>query len=161
MTTARCDQNAPMLLTITLTQAPATDLGYLLHKSPGRMHTRPLAFGPSHVFYPEASEDRCTAALLPKPLALTFIARRDPGEAVGRVRGVGRWLETRDRVAIERKEFAKRQPLLQRDAQRRCGPPLPHAVARPTAAGFRGAAARPAPGSAVRSTDHGWCLRDR
>lgn len=53
-----------MLLTISLTQAPATDLGYLLHKSPGRVHTKKLSFGESHVFYPEASDDRCTAALL-------------------------------------------------------------------------------------------------
>lgn len=53
-----------MLLTITLTKPPATDLGYLLHKSPGRVHTRTLAFGPAHVFYPEATDARCTAALL-------------------------------------------------------------------------------------------------
>ena len=53
-----------MLLTITLTRPPATDLGFLLHKSPGRVHTRQLAFGPAHVFYPEATEERCTAALL-------------------------------------------------------------------------------------------------
>jgi len=34
-----------LLLTITLTRPPATNLGYLLHKSPGRVHTRSLAFG--------------------------------------------------------------------------------------------------------------------
>ena len=27
-----------MLLTITTTHSPATDLGYLLHKNPGRVH---------------------------------------------------------------------------------------------------------------------------
>jgi 3' terminal RNA ribose 2'-O-methyltransferase Hen1 len=53
-----------VLLTITLNRPPATDLGYLLHKSPGRIHTRPMAFGPAHVFYPEATNERCTAALL-------------------------------------------------------------------------------------------------
>jgi 3' terminal RNA ribose 2'-O-methyltransferase Hen1 len=53
-----------MLLTITTTHAPATDLGFLLHKNPARLHTVDLAFGPAHVVYPEASEDRCTAALL-------------------------------------------------------------------------------------------------
>jgi 3' terminal RNA ribose 2'-O-methyltransferase Hen1 len=53
-----------VLLTLTLTRPPANDLGYLLHKSPGRVHTRSTAFGSAHVFYPEASEDRCTAALL-------------------------------------------------------------------------------------------------
>jgi 3' terminal RNA ribose 2'-O-methyltransferase Hen1 len=53
-----------MLLTITLTQPPATDLGHLLHKHPGRLQSFPLPFGQAHVFYPEAAEERCTAALL-------------------------------------------------------------------------------------------------
>lgn len=53
-----------MLLTITTTHTPATDLGYLLHKNPARVHSAELAFGSAHVFYPEASETRCTAALL-------------------------------------------------------------------------------------------------
>jgi 3' terminal RNA ribose 2'-O-methyltransferase Hen1 len=53
-----------VLLTITSTQPPATDLGYLLHKSPGRVHSFELAFGNAHVLYPEAQPDRCTAALL-------------------------------------------------------------------------------------------------
>lgn len=53
-----------MLLTITTTHRPATDLGYLLVKKPDRVHSRSLSFGEAHVFYPEASEERCTAALL-------------------------------------------------------------------------------------------------
>jgi 3' terminal RNA ribose 2'-O-methyltransferase Hen1 len=53
-----------MLLTITLTRPPATDLGFLLHKHPERVQEFPLPFGAAHVFYPEAGEDRCTAALL-------------------------------------------------------------------------------------------------
>lgn len=53
-----------MLLTITTTRQPATDLGYLLHKHPGRCQSFPLSFGQAHVFYPEATDDRCTAALL-------------------------------------------------------------------------------------------------
>ena len=53
-----------MLLTITTTRAPATDLGYLLHKHPGRLQTFPTATGAAHVFYPEATAGRCTAALL-------------------------------------------------------------------------------------------------
>jgi 3' terminal RNA ribose 2'-O-methyltransferase Hen1 len=53
-----------MLLTITNTQPPATDLGYLLHKSPYRAQTFPLSFGEAHVFYPETLAERCTAALL-------------------------------------------------------------------------------------------------
>lgn len=53
-----------MLLTITTTHQPATDLGYLLHKNPARLHSFELSFGQAHVFYPEANAERCTAALL-------------------------------------------------------------------------------------------------
>lgn len=53
-----------MLLTITTTHEPATDLGYLLHKHPAKAQSFELAFGQAHVFYPEATDQRCTAALL-------------------------------------------------------------------------------------------------
>ncbi len=53
-----------MLLTLTTTHTPATDLGYLLHKNPRRAQSFELSFGAAHVFYPEASQERCTAALL-------------------------------------------------------------------------------------------------
>ncbi len=53
-----------MLLTITTTHNPATDLGYLLHKHPDRSQTFPLSWGKAQVFYPEATVDRCTAALI-------------------------------------------------------------------------------------------------
>lgn len=53
-----------MLLTISTTHCPATDLGYLLHKNPNAAQSFELPFGNVHVFYPEASEQRCTAALL-------------------------------------------------------------------------------------------------
>src|SRR3954451_14164266 len=53
-----------MLLTLTLTRPPATDLGYLLHKHPERVQEFSLPFGAAHVFYPEAGEDRCAACLL-------------------------------------------------------------------------------------------------
>jgi len=53
-----------VLLSITTTRAPATDLGYLLHKHPGRLQTFATATGAAHVFYPEATAGRCTAALL-------------------------------------------------------------------------------------------------
>ncbi len=69
-----------MLLTITTTYTPATDLGFLLHKHPARLQTFPLAFGQAHVFYPEASPEICTAALLLEidPIQL-FRGRRKPG----------------------------------------------------------------------------------
>jgi 3' terminal RNA ribose 2'-O-methyltransferase Hen1 len=53
-----------MLLSITLTEPPATDLGYLLHKHPDRLQSFAVSAGQAHVFYPEAAEQRCTAALL-------------------------------------------------------------------------------------------------
>ena len=53
-----------MLLTITTTRRPATDLGFLLHKNPARAQSFDLSFGRAHVVYPEAGEDRCTAALV-------------------------------------------------------------------------------------------------
>ena len=53
-----------MLLTISTTHSPATDLGYLLHKNPANLHTFEMSFGKAHLFYPEANEERCTAALL-------------------------------------------------------------------------------------------------
>ncbi len=53
-----------MLLTLATTRTPATDLGYLIHKNPARVQAFPLSFGQAHVFYPEANDARCTAALL-------------------------------------------------------------------------------------------------
>jgi 3' terminal RNA ribose 2'-O-methyltransferase Hen1 len=53
-----------VLLTITTTRAPATDLGYLLHKHPDRLQSFAVSTGEAHVFYPDATPERCTAALL-------------------------------------------------------------------------------------------------
>src|SRR6476646_1828214 len=71
-----------MLLTITTTHQPATDLGYLLHKNPARLHTFPLSFGQAHVFYPQADANVCTAALLldVDPVALVRNRRGPSGE---------------------------------------------------------------------------------
>ncbi len=71
-----------MLLTITTTHAPATDLGYLLHKNPARAQSFDLSFGRAHVFYPEALADRCTAALLldVDPVGLVRNRRGPAGE---------------------------------------------------------------------------------
>src|SRR5262249_14918924 len=53
-----------MLLTITTTHRPASDLGYLLHKHPDRCQSFDLSFGEAHVFYPEVGAERCSACLL-------------------------------------------------------------------------------------------------
>jgi 3' terminal RNA ribose 2'-O-methyltransferase Hen1 len=53
-----------VLLTVTTTHRPATDLGHLLVKHPDRVQSFDVPTGTAHVLYPEAAEDRCTAALL-------------------------------------------------------------------------------------------------
>jgi 3' terminal RNA ribose 2'-O-methyltransferase Hen1 len=53
-----------MLLTITTTYRPATHLGYLVHKHPGRCQSATLSFGSVHLFFPVATESQCTLALV-------------------------------------------------------------------------------------------------
>ncbi|MEU4396185.1 3' terminal RNA ribose 2'-O-methyltransferase Hen1 [Kribbella sp. NPDC023855] len=65
-----------MFLTIatrsTGAEVPATDLGFLLHKNPARPQSVEVAGGVAHVVYPEATAERCTAAVLLEvdPIAL-------------------------------------------------------------------------------------------
>jgi 3' terminal RNA ribose 2'-O-methyltransferase Hen1 len=68
-----------MLLTLTTTHRPATDLGYLLHKNPGAVRSIDLWFGQAHVFYPEATDERCTAALLIDVDPIGLVRRRGRG----------------------------------------------------------------------------------
>ncbi|MEV7751043.1 3' terminal RNA ribose 2'-O-methyltransferase Hen1 [Streptomyces griseofuscus] len=73
-----------MFLTISLSgdaANPATDLGYLLHKHPGKAQRFSTSYGTAHVFYPEAGDARCTAALL---------LETDPAALVRRGKGKGR-----------------------------------------------------------------------
>jgi len=51
-------------VTINYRGANATELGYLLHKHPDKIQDFEMSFGRAHVFYPEASGESCTAALL-------------------------------------------------------------------------------------------------
>jgi 3' terminal RNA ribose 2'-O-methyltransferase Hen1 len=53
-----------MIFTITYTGEDAVNLGYLLHKNPSRPQTAEFNFGKVHIFYPDISANRCTAALL-------------------------------------------------------------------------------------------------
>jgi 3' terminal RNA ribose 2'-O-methyltransferase Hen1 len=71
-----------MLLSITTTHSPATDLGYLLHKNPFKAQQFELTFGRAHVFYPEAHKERCTATLLVNvdPIALVRNKKGPAGE---------------------------------------------------------------------------------
>ena len=65
-----------MLLTISTTRAPATDLGWLLHKHPAKLQAFDLAFGQAHVFYPEAGDERCTAAMVLDVDPIGLVRRR-------------------------------------------------------------------------------------
>ena len=69
-----------MLLTLTNTSPPATDLGFLLHKNPASVRSVSMNWGTAHVFYPAAEAGRCTAALLCEvdPVALVRRSRGGP-----------------------------------------------------------------------------------
>jgi 3' terminal RNA ribose 2'-O-methyltransferase Hen1 len=72
-----------VLVTIATTMEPATDLGFLLHKHPERVQSFPVTAGTAHVFYPEATVRRCTAALLLEvdPVALVRGSQGHAAEA--------------------------------------------------------------------------------
>ncbi|MCB1167877.1 MAG: 3' terminal RNA ribose 2'-O-methyltransferase Hen1 [Leptospiraceae bacterium] len=70
-----------MLLTITTTMPQATDLGYLLHKHPGRVQRFALSYGDAHVFYPESTDERTTAALLLDLDPISLVRGKTGGES--------------------------------------------------------------------------------
>ncbi|WP_369249759.1 3' terminal RNA ribose 2'-O-methyltransferase Hen1 [Streptomyces sp. R41] len=74
-----------MFLTISTTgtpERPATDLGFLLHKHPDKAQAFSTSYGTAHVLYPEASVERCTAALLLEVDAVALV-RRGKGKGRG------------------------------------------------------------------------------
>ncbi|GAA2534665.1 MULTISPECIES: 3' terminal RNA ribose 2'-O-methyltransferase Hen1 [Streptomyces] len=74
-----------MFLTISATgtpERPATDLGFLLHKHPGKAQAFSTSYGTAHVLYPEADAERCTAALLLEVDAVALV-RRGKGKGRG------------------------------------------------------------------------------
>jgi 3' terminal RNA ribose 2'-O-methyltransferase Hen1 len=79
-----------MLLTLATTHRPATDLGFVLMKHPDNVHSVELPFGIATLFYPEAGEERCTAALT---------VEVDPVELV---RGKGRRAGQEDQYVSDR-----------------------------------------------------------
>lgn len=74
-----------MLLTVSTTHQPATDLGFLLHKNPARSQTEESSFGKAHVFYPEASDDLCTVALLVEIDPVAVLPGRGPAGEGGKL----------------------------------------------------------------------------
>jgi 3' terminal RNA ribose 2'-O-methyltransferase Hen1 len=74
-----------VFLTISTTgtpERPATDLGFLLHKHPDKAQAFSTSYGTAHVLYPEASVERCTAALLLEVDAVALV-RRGKGKGRG------------------------------------------------------------------------------
>ncbi|MER5596937.1 3' terminal RNA ribose 2'-O-methyltransferase Hen1 [Streptomyces sp. NPDC002265] len=74
-----------MFLTISTTgtkERPATDLGFLLHKHPGKSQAFSTSYGTAHVLYPEADDERCTAALLLEVDTVALV-RRGKGKGRG------------------------------------------------------------------------------
>mgnify|MGYP000208051400 CR=1 FL=1 len=86
-----------MLLKITTTHNPATDLSYLLHKHPSKLQSVELSQGNAHIFYPHADDNRCTVALLLDidPIGLV----RKSGESGPDSFGLGHYVNDRPYVA--------------------------------------------------------------
>jgi 3' terminal RNA ribose 2'-O-methyltransferase Hen1 len=74
-----------MILTVSTTHQPATDLGYLLHKNPSRLQTEELSFGQAYVFYPDATVELCTAALLVDVDPVALVRGRGPAGEGGQL----------------------------------------------------------------------------
>ncbi len=90
------DEADRMLLTISTSHAPATDLGFLLHKHPDRMHEVSVPFGSARIVYPEATEQRCTAALLVDVDPVGLVRQRNAGP-----KGNDSSLEVMSRFAVD------------------------------------------------------------
>jgi 3' terminal RNA ribose 2'-O-methyltransferase Hen1 len=88
-----------VLLTITTTREPATDLGYLLHKHPDRVQSFGQACGQAHVFYPEAAPERCTAALLLEVDPVGLVKGRKGGHGQGEGFALGQYVNDRPYAA--------------------------------------------------------------
>lgn len=70
-----------MLLSITTTHTPASDLGYLLHKHPDRLQSFDVSFGQAHVFYPEVTAERTTACLMLEVDPVGAVRGKSPDQA--------------------------------------------------------------------------------
>jgi len=86
-----------MLLTITTTHKPATDLGFLLHKHPDKFQTLDLSIGTAHIFYPDSSKDKTTIALLLDIDPIDMV--RGARNTSGKVFSLGQYVNDRPYVA--------------------------------------------------------------
>jgi 3' terminal RNA ribose 2'-O-methyltransferase Hen1 len=85
-----------MLLTISTTFQPATDLGYLLYKNPSQVQSFELSFGQVHVFYPEANAEKCTVAMLLDVDPVALVRGKKEGNSEG---GLDQYVNDRPYVA--------------------------------------------------------------
>ncbi len=86
-----------MLLTISTTHQPTTDLGFLLHKHPDKLQSIELSMGKVQIFYPEASKAKTTVALVLDidPIALV----RGNRNLAGKSFALGQYVNDRPYVA--------------------------------------------------------------
>jgi 3' terminal RNA ribose 2'-O-methyltransferase Hen1 len=88
-----------MLLTISTTDEPATDIGYLLRKAPARHQEFEVFGGIAHVFYPEATASRCTVALLLEVDPIGLVRRGGRGNRVPTGGGIDQYVNDRPYAA--------------------------------------------------------------
>ena len=88
-----------VLLTLTTTREPATDLGYLLVKHPDRVHEFETPTGTAYVCFPEATEHRCTVALILEVDPSRLGGTRRTGAAVPEGFTLGRYVNDRPYAA--------------------------------------------------------------
>jgi 3' terminal RNA ribose 2'-O-methyltransferase Hen1 len=88
-----------MFLTISTTHRPATDLGHLLRKRPDRHQTFEVFGGTAHVFYPEATEERCTVALLLEVDSVDLVRGRHRGARTPPAGGIDQYVNDRPYAA--------------------------------------------------------------
>lgn len=88
-----------MLLTITTTYNPATDLGFLLHKNPAKVQSFELSFGKAHVFYPVVTPERCTVALLLDVDTISLVRGKIGAKNAGNDQNLQQYVNDRPYVA--------------------------------------------------------------
>ncbi|MDP9435620.1 MAG: 3' terminal RNA ribose 2'-O-methyltransferase Hen1, partial [Actinomycetota bacterium] len=126
-----------MLLTITTTHRPATDLGFLLHKNPARPQSASVSVGTAHVFYPEADDARCTAALLLEVDPIGLVRGRGGRTAGPDAFSLGQYVNDRPYAASSLlavalgKVFASARRGVSKERPELAGVPLPLEVSLP------------------------------
>ena len=70
-------RNQTLFLSITNARRPATDLGYLLHKHPGRLNVVDTSSGRVSMCFPRADDDACTFALSVEADPVALVRERE------------------------------------------------------------------------------------